>query len=70
MITRVSLWIDSQGMDDTRNVTQYRQEDVDEEVGIASALEENTEGWEENREDDLADIAVESLVSAIETTCC
>lgn len=44
-------------MDDTRNVTQYCQEDVDEEVGIATALEEDTEGREDDREDDLADVA-------------
>ena len=29
-------------MNNTRNVTQYRQEDVDEKVGIATALKENT----------------------------
>lgn len=45
-------------MNDTRNVSQDREKDVNEEVGIASALEEDTEGWEDDREDDLADIAV------------
>ena len=49
---------DLQGMDNTRNVTQYCQEDVDEEVGIATALEEDTERWEDDREDNLADIAI------------
>lgn len=44
-------------MDDTRNITQYCQEDVDEEVGIATALEENTKRREEDGEDDLADVA-------------
>ena len=44
-------------MDDTRNITQYCQENVDEEVGIATALEENTERREEDGEDDLADVA-------------
>ena len=44
-------------MDDTRNVTQYCQEDVDEKVGIATALEEDTERREYDREDDLADVA-------------
>lgn len=29
---------DVQSVDDTRNVAQDRQEDVDEEVGIATAL--------------------------------
>ena len=48
---------DLQGMDDTRNITQYCQENVDEEVGIATALEENTKRREEDGEDDLADVA-------------
>jgi len=30
-------------MDDTRDITQYCQEDVDEEVGIATALKEDPE---------------------------
>ena len=47
-----------QGMDDTRNITQYCQENVDEEVGIATALEENTKRREEDGEDDLADVAI------------
>ena len=46
-----------QGVDDSGNVTQYGQEDVDEKVGIATALEEDTKGWEEDGEDDLADVA-------------
>ena len=49
---------DLQGMDDTRNITQYCQENVDEEVGIATALEENTKRREEDGEDDLADVAI------------
>ena len=44
-------------MDDTRDITQYCQENVDEEVGIATALEENTKRREEDGEDDLADVA-------------
>lgn len=44
-------------MDNTRNVTQYCQENVDEEVGIATALEEDTKGREDDGEDDLADVA-------------
>ncbi|KAL9138467.1 MAG: hypothetical protein Q9175_000308 [Cornicularia normoerica] len=51
-------------MDDTRNVTQYCQEDIDEEVGIATALEKDTKGREDDGEDDLADVATvkETLV--------
>lgn len=44
-------------MDNTRNVTQYCQENVDEEVGIATALQEDTKGREDDGEDDLADVA-------------
>lgn len=31
----------SQGMDDTRDITKDRQDDIDEEVGIAATLEED-----------------------------
>ena len=46
-----------QSVDDTRNVTQDSQQDVDEEVGIAATLEEDTKRWEDDGEEDLADIA-------------
>lgn len=39
------------------NVTEDGQQDVDEEVGIASALEEHTQRREEDGEDDLDDVA-------------
>lgn len=45
-------------MDDTRDVAQYRQEDVDEEIGIATTLKENTKRWDEDGEDDLADVTI------------
>ena len=35
---------DIQGVDDTGDVTQDGEKDVDEEVGTASALEEDTDG--------------------------
>lgn len=38
-------------MDDTRDVTQDRQDDVDEEIGITSSLEEDTEGRNEDGKD-------------------
>ena len=44
-------------MDYTWNVTQYSQEDVDEEVGIATALEEDAEGREDDSKDNFADVA-------------
>lgn len=48
---------DVQRVDDTRNVTQDRQQDVDEEISIAAALEEDTQRREDDGEEDLADIA-------------
>lgn len=50
-------------MDDTGNVTQDGEQDVDEQVGTASALEEDTQRGQENGKDDLADVAVGSRVS-------
>ena len=49
---------DLQSVDDTRNVAQDCQEDVDEEISIATALEEDTKRWKDDGENDLADIAV------------
>lgn len=46
-----------------RNVAQDGQEDVDEEVGIASALEEDAQRRNEDGEDDLDDVAVELSVT-------
>ena len=48
-------------MEAYRNVTQDGQQDVDEEVRIASALKENTERGEENGEDDLDEVAVSGI---------
>ncbi len=44
-------------MDDTRNITQDGQEDVDEEVAIAAALKEDSERGQEDGEDDLDEVA-------------
>ena len=52
-------------MDDTRDVAQYCQEDVDEEVGIATTLEEDTEGREDDGEDDLANVATFRATSVV-----
>jgi hypothetical protein len=43
-------------VDDTRNVTQDCQADVDEQVGTASALQEDTKRGQDDGKDDLADI--------------
>lgn len=44
-------------MDDAGNVAEDGEEDVDQDVSTASALEEDTKRWEDNSEDDLADVA-------------
>lgn len=44
-------------MDDTWDVTEDSQQNVDEEVGAAATLEEDTEWWEDDGENDLANIA-------------
>jgi hypothetical protein len=38
-------------------LTQDGEEDVDEEIGAATTLEEDTHGREDDGKDDLADIA-------------
>ena len=48
---------DVQGVDDTGQVGQAGQEDVDEEVGAAAALEEDTQRRQEDGKQDLADVA-------------
>jgi len=48
---------DIQSVDDSGNVTKDCQEDVDEEISTASALEEDTERWQDDGENDLADVA-------------
>jgi len=45
-----------QGMENTRNITQYSQEDVDNEVTTASALEEYSDGREEDGDKNLDDV--------------
>ena len=55
---------DLQSVDDTRDVAQYGQENVDEEVGVATPLKEDTKRWEEDGEDDFADVAIGSEQSA------
>ena len=53
----LSLRQNIQSMDDTGNITEDGQQNVDEEVGIATSLEEDTQRWEDDGKDDLADIA-------------
>lgn len=43
-------------MDDTRNVSEDGQDDVDEEVRIASTFEEDTDRRQEDGKDDLRSV--------------
>lgn len=45
-------------MDDARDVAQYREEDIDQKVGIATTLEEDTNWWQEDGENDFANVTV------------
>lgn len=49
---------DIQCVDDTGDPTQDGQADVDEEVGAASAFQEDTQRRQDEGEEDLADVAV------------
>jgi len=55
--TSLILEDDVQSVDDTGNVTQDGEENVDAEVGTAAALKEDTDGREDDGKDDLADVA-------------
>ena len=45
-------------MYDTRDITQDGEQDVDEEVCIATSLKEDTKRWEDDGEDDFANVSV------------
>jgi len=47
---------DVQSMDDAGNVSEEGQQDVDEQVGTAATLKEDTKRWEDNGDDDFADV--------------
>lgn len=52
-----------QGVDDTGDVTQDGEQDVNEQIRTASALEEDTQRGQEDGKDDLANVAVGNIVS-------
>lgn len=54
----------SQSVNDTRDITQDGQQDVDEQVAIAAALKEDTQRREEDCKDDFANVAVRVALSA------
>lgn len=58
---------DSQGMNDPWNVAQYCEKNVDQEVGIAATFEEDAKRWQDNGEDDFANVAVIDKRSACVT---
>jgi hypothetical protein len=43
-------------MDDTWDVTEDGEQDIDEQVAAATALEEDADGWQEDGDDDFADV--------------
>lgn len=47
-------------MNDTRNVTQNCEQDVDQQISTTSTLEEYTKRRQDDGKNDLADIAVNS----------
>lgn len=49
---------DLQRVNDARNITEDCKENVDQEVGVATTLEEDTDRWEKDGEDDFADITM------------
>jgi hypothetical protein len=59
---------DLQGMDDAWDVTKDGEQDVDEQVAAATALKEDTERWQEDGDDDLADVAETQMLSVSSPT--
>jgi hypothetical protein len=59
-------------VDDTRDVTQNREQDVDEQVGAAATLEEDSQRREEDGKNDLEDVAVgrRIMVSTLDSADC
>lgn len=57
------MWreLDVQCVDDTGDITQDREQDVDEQVRAAATFEEDTERWQDDGEDDFDDVAVHSI---------
>jgi hypothetical protein len=53
----LKLQDDVESVDDTGNVAENGQQDVDEEVGVAATLKEDTKRGQDHGEDDLADVA-------------
>src|SRR5271154_5554057 len=56
---------DLQRMNDTRNIPEAGEQDVNEEVGAATTFKEDADGWQEDGENDFADVAKMHIVSLI-----
>jgi hypothetical protein len=54
---RLVLEDDVQGVDDTGDITQDGEQDVDQEISSAAALQEDTQRWEDDGKNDFADVA-------------
>jgi hypothetical protein len=52
-------------MNNAGNVTKNGEEDVDQKITTAATLEEDTQRWEEDGKDDLADVATGQDVSHV-----
>jgi hypothetical protein len=52
-------------MDDAWDVTEDGEEDVDEEVAATPTLEEYTKRWQDDGDDDFADIATPGNLSIV-----
>ena len=58
------IFRDLQSMNDTRDITKYSEENIDQEVSVAAAFEKDTKRRNEDGEDDLADVTI-SRTSAL-----
>jgi hypothetical protein len=48
---------DLQRMNDTRKIPEAGEQDVNEEVAVATTFKEDADGWQEDGEYDFADVA-------------
>ena len=55
---------DLQRVDDTWDVTKDGEQDVDEQVAVAATLKEDADRWEEDGDDDFADVPETQTLSA------
>ena len=50
---------------DTGNPTEDREEDVDQEVGIAASLEEDSQRWQEDGEEVEAHVGLDGMLAIL-----